>query len=58
MTMPSERQLLAERWRQLGELLRERSPALFEKLLDMITASAAAQIDSDDENIRSTYQMD
>lgn len=46
--VPSERQRLAEQWRQLGEKLRRRSPAAFEKLLTLLAASAIAE-DPEDE---------
>jgi hypothetical protein len=44
----TERQLLAERWRLIGEMLQSRSPELFEKLLVMVVGSAlAASADAD-----------
>jgi hypothetical protein len=35
-----ERMELAERWRQLGEKLRSRSPQAFAKMIDVLAASA------------------
>lgn len=51
----TERQQLAERWRRLGEKLRERSPALYAKLLEMLAASALGDDDGEDEKIDDFY---
>lgn len=51
----SERQLLAERWRVIGELLQERSPELFEKLLAMVVSSALAGSSAESASISEPY---
>jgi hypothetical protein len=53
----SERQQLAEEWRLVGKLLRERSPALFEKLLVVAAACALRTIPEEAENISSTNAL-
>ena len=52
-----ERHELAERWRQLGEKLRERSPSLFEKLVAMLATSEPDEEDRPRAGIDSVYQV-
>jgi hypothetical protein len=47
--------MLAEQWRQLGEKLRRRSPAQFQKLLALLAGSAMDEDDGDLLNIDSVY---
>lgn len=51
----SERQVLAEQWRLVGESLRERSPLLFAKLLAMLAASAIDDGGEAELSIAQTY---
>jgi len=52
-----ERQVLAERWRQLGEKLRSRSPAAYAKLIEML-ATSAVEIEADEgSEIDGIYQV-
>lgn len=53
----NERMQLAERWRQLGEKLRERSPRRFEKMIEMLTASALATEADEGEEIDEVYRI-
>lgn len=50
-----ERRELAERWRQLGEKLRRRSPRVFEKTIEMLATSATPDDDEATEDIDEVY---
>jgi hypothetical protein len=55
--VPNERQLLAERWRLLGEKLRKRSPAAFEKMIEMLAASATDTSEEETSEIDGIYRV-
>lgn len=53
----ADRRELAERWRQLGEKLRRRSPAAFDKLVALLATSTVIDDDEDALDIDSVYQI-
>jgi hypothetical protein len=55
--MMSRRQLLAERWRRVGEQLHARSPAAFEKAFEMF-ASLVLENQKDDAEFDDERSLD